>query len=501
MSELITIGVNAVASPISIGVLTPANPIEVGVALQPVTVTNPAVVGVESAQGSISIATEDKSSPINLVVDNTRPSIQVGTSVETSTIQVGASYTGAQGIAGVNGKSAYEVWVSQGNIGSEYEFLMAIKGARGEKGEKGETVIFQVTKEGFLEVWNGLEGDEIDPTKINLEQFILRINTGSQSIDSSKISVGATSLDVKMSSFDNELTDLGARTEVNEASITVNSGLIATKVSQTDFDVVEGRLDTAESTITQNTNAIALKVSQTDYDTKIGELEASDIIRSATAPVTPTLEQFWLDTSVVPNKLQRWNGTEWERAYPEGLEELDPDRVSTIGTIIERLTTVESESSITANAIVNTVTKSELETSIATANGSLKTEIETQMAQTYLTEDSFNVTISQINQIGNVVNATNTMQENMDSHFDFGLSGMTIRQSDVGSKLFLDAQSVQIIGSSSENFVKQDGAVMYITGNNMYIENAEVVNSIKIGKHLIKKLTSAPTHTVVKFIG
>lgn len=43
---------------------------------------------------------------------------------------------GGSGEKGENGKSAYEIWLEQGNSGSEQDFLNSLKGEKGEKGDK-----------------------------------------------------------------------------------------------------------------------------------------------------------------------------------------------------------------------------------------------------------------------------------------------------------------------------------------------------------------------------
>ena len=45
---------------------------------------------------------------------------------------------GDQGIKGDAGKSAYQIWIDQGNSGSESEFIASLKGAKGDQGEAGE---------------------------------------------------------------------------------------------------------------------------------------------------------------------------------------------------------------------------------------------------------------------------------------------------------------------------------------------------------------------------
>jgi hypothetical protein len=46
--------------------------------------------------------------------------------------------SGGQGEKGEDGKSAYEIWLEQGNEGSEQDFLDSLKGEKGEQGVKGE---------------------------------------------------------------------------------------------------------------------------------------------------------------------------------------------------------------------------------------------------------------------------------------------------------------------------------------------------------------------------
>lgn len=50
-----------------------------------------------------------------------------------------SEFKGEQGVAGVNGKSAYELWKEKGNIGTEQDFLNSLKGAKGDIGQKGNT--------------------------------------------------------------------------------------------------------------------------------------------------------------------------------------------------------------------------------------------------------------------------------------------------------------------------------------------------------------------------
>lgn len=49
-----------------------------------------------------------------------------------------AELKGEQGVAGVDGKSAYELWKEKGNIGTEQDFLNSLKGAKGDTGNNGD---------------------------------------------------------------------------------------------------------------------------------------------------------------------------------------------------------------------------------------------------------------------------------------------------------------------------------------------------------------------------
>ena len=67
---------------------------------------------------------------------------------------------------------------------------------------------------------------------------------------------------------------------------------------------LSSRMSTAESRITQNANSIALKVSTTTYN-------AEKVYRSTSEPTSKTTNMLWLDLSLTPPILKRWNGSAW----------------------------------------------------------------------------------------------------------------------------------------------------------------------------------------------
>ncbi len=44
---------------------------------------------------------------------------------------------GAKGETGADGKSAYQIWLDEGNVGTEQDFITSLKGVKGDKGETG----------------------------------------------------------------------------------------------------------------------------------------------------------------------------------------------------------------------------------------------------------------------------------------------------------------------------------------------------------------------------
>ena len=94
-----------------------------------------------------------------------------------------------------------------------------------------------------------------------------------------------TSTNIKLLAYELDVNTQGAEKGIqeNKASITINADSIALKVSQADFDVVEGRVTNAEASIVVNANSIALKVDQTDFDTLSGTVTSQGTSISANA--------------------------------------------------------------------------------------------------------------------------------------------------------------------------------------------------------------------------
>lgn len=66
---------------------------------------------------------------------------------------------GIKGTDGKDGLSAYEIWLSQGNTGTETDFLNSLKGEKGDKGEQGEQGIQGIQGEKGEQGEKGDKGD------------------------------------------------------------------------------------------------------------------------------------------------------------------------------------------------------------------------------------------------------------------------------------------------------------------------------------------------------
>ena len=63
--------------------------------------------------------------------------VTIKTYTVTKKITVGLAIQGKDGHMGVDGKSAYQIWLEAGNTGTEEEYLASLKGADGEPGKEG----------------------------------------------------------------------------------------------------------------------------------------------------------------------------------------------------------------------------------------------------------------------------------------------------------------------------------------------------------------------------
>ena len=106
---------------------------------------------------------------------------------------------------------------------------------------------------------------------------------------------------------------------LNAMDITSNTYLrlmVAGKADRDDVDTLDERMDAAELKLTDDAIVSTVRGSrqyqqdQADLLARISE--NSQITVAETAPENPAEDALWLDTSVQPNEMKRWNGAVWE---------------------------------------------------------------------------------------------------------------------------------------------------------------------------------------------
>lgn len=106
---------------------------------------------------------------------------------------------------------------------------------------------------------------------------------------------------------------------LNAMDITSNTYLrlmVAGKADKDDMDVLGERVSAAELKLTEDAIVSTVRGSEQyrqDQADLLAQITQSDQIAVANvAPENPAQNALWLDTSVQPNELKRWNGTAWE---------------------------------------------------------------------------------------------------------------------------------------------------------------------------------------------
>jgi phage minor structural protein len=170
-------------------------------------------------------------------------------------------------------------------------------------------------------------------------------------------------------------TDVYTKTEVNNQ--------LANKADNTTVNALETRISEAEAQLTIQANEIATKVSQTTFTQELSKKENA-VTKSNSAPSNPFTDQLWLDTSVTPNVLKRWNGSAWVKATPTTAGEVgaytksETDsklatkaNQSDLNTLTTRVSTAETNITQLSNQITlkanasDVYTKQQIDTSLA----------------------------------------------------------------------------------------------------------------------------------------
>lgn len=143
-----------------------------------------------------------------------------------------------------------------------------------------------------------------DDTKAN--QNAATITEHAAAIDLNKRNI---ELRVTSKTFNETVRGLRESISETDARIDVKAGEVLTQVgktyaTQSDLNATNESVKTAQAAIQTNADQIALKVGTAQYT-------AEKIYRSNTAPSTPLSNMMWLDTSLTPAIMKRWDGSAW----------------------------------------------------------------------------------------------------------------------------------------------------------------------------------------------
>jgi hypothetical protein len=123
-------------------------------------------------------------------------------------------------------------------------------------------------------------------------------------------------------------------------------------------------------------------------------------------------------------------------------------------------------------------------------------------AEVQLAKDEFNVQLSQTN--GSITDINNELAD-IGRYLNFDIAqGLMIglEDSDGTARMLLDGKSLQFLddGSGSvEDIVLHEDAVAYIGGKKLYINEAEILEKIRIGNHQMEKYSTGIT--IFKYVG
>lgn len=222
--------------------------------------------------------------------------------------------------------------ITQGTAGELYIAKLAVTEANmvsltvGElvvKGKDGHFYSVSVDESGnVVSTLKQVSNDDVADLSINGGEKIIEGSITAQTLNVQNIfgdnavirSLIAANLDVD-TFFAREAT-INALNAMDITSNTYLRLMVAGKADKDDMDALGERVSAAELKLTEDAIVSTVRGSeqyQQDQADLLAQITQSDQIAVANvAPGNPAQNALWLDTSVQPNELKRWNGTAWE---------------------------------------------------------------------------------------------------------------------------------------------------------------------------------------------
>ena len=222
--------------------------------------------------------------------------------------------------------------ITQGTAGELYIAKLAVTEANmvsltvGElvvKGKDGHFYSVSVDESGnVVSTLKQVSNDDVADLSINGSEKIIEGSITAQTLNVQNIfgdnavirSLIAANLDVD-TLFAREAT-INALNAMDITSNTYLRLLVAGKADKDDMDALGERVSAAELKLTEDAIVSTVRGSEQyrqDQADLLAQITQSDQIAVANvAPGNPAQNALWLDISVQPNELKRWNGTAWE---------------------------------------------------------------------------------------------------------------------------------------------------------------------------------------------
>lgn len=222
--------------------------------------------------------------------------------------------------------------ITQGTAGELYIAKLAVTEANmvsltvGElvvKGKDGHFYSVSVDESGnVVSTLKQVSNDDVADLSINGDEKIIEGSITAKTLNVQNIfgdnavirSLIAANLDVD-TLFAREAT-INALNAMDITSNTYLRLMVAGKADKDDMDALGERVSAAELKLTKDAIVSTVRGSeqyQQDQADLLAQITQSDQIAVANvAPENPAENALWLDTSVQPNELKRWNGSAWE---------------------------------------------------------------------------------------------------------------------------------------------------------------------------------------------
>ena len=275
------------------------------------------------------------------------------------------------------------------------------------------------------------ENANISGKKLDIDSVVKSINEdGSVTLQGTKVQIGNTTLDVKLSEHTNLITEQGEKLNTQQAEITANTNAIKLKVdTQTytaDKNEINTKLNKATSDISVMQGKIDLKVEQTDIENAIDELSGSvdEKISDAKAEIKVT-------TDTISQNVSKLTTTVSNKADGSTVSTLS-NKVGSLETSVNGISGKVSSLETSTATMTQNITKAQQDATKGINDAKTASDKATSAQNTANTANSTANTNK--NNIGTLQTEVSTVKSNV-AILDVNLQGITQRVASTESTL------------------------------------------------------------------